>query len=141
MLQYETIDHPRYKYRLTADYVHELAFKVPTVWHEWITLLPNRCLVMKAGYCWDGLSGAPFEVKDSQRGSAVHDAICQLISLGLLPYHPFRRYGDKEMRRVWLKDRVNRIMVDIMYSLVRLYAITKSAVYKGETLWESPAQK
>jgi len=125
---YETIDHPIYKYRLTKAYVHELAFKVPLVSTPWVSLLPHRCLVVEKGYCWDGLSGSPFEVEHSQEGSLAHDALCQLLNRGRIPYRPYRRYADKEMRRVWLRSGVSRIMADIMYLLVRCYAIQKGGI-------------
>ena len=68
---------------------------------DWITLHPDGTLILEAGYAWDGPSGPTFDTPDSLRGSAIHDALYQLMKLGLLD----RKWFDASNRELlrWLK--------------------------------------
>ncbi len=72
-----------------------------TLQTEWITLHPDGTLTLAAGYAWDGPSGPTFDTPDSLRGSAIHDALYQLMKLGLLSMDWFDE-SNRELLR-WLK--------------------------------------
>lgn len=120
-------------YRLTADYCHELDFRV----HEYVsnsyaTIIPSRRMILKGdcedkrGYKWDGATFCPrFLDKWLLRASCVHDAITQLINKGLLSYHPFRRYADEELKQIAIEDGLSPWMAEIVYRAVRAYSIVK----------------
>lgn len=89
-----------------------------TLTTEWITLTPSGKLTLAKGYCWDGASGPAVDTPSFMRGSAVHDALCQLIKLGLLAATYFaeatrellrwcKRDGMWSPRRAWVRWAVD----------------------------------
>lgn len=119
--RYMLIDHKKYRYRLTRDYVHELGFLTPeNLSNGWATVLPNRCLVVKAGYCWNGADWFP-ELPSIRRATLVHDALCQLAALGQVR----RIDADQELQRVCLADGIPVLLAKLIYAAVRLYAVIK----------------
>lgn len=120
---YEEICGGHYKYRLTADYVHELDFEV-TGYHtnKWATMIPRRILILKDQFQWDGVSFPMFpQNKKTARASAVHDALTQLAKLGYCT----RLQADREFRKVLIEDGVNRFTAEFFYRCVRAYAQLK----------------
>lgn len=51
---------------------------------QFITLLENGRLAIFSGYAWDGASGPTKDDKTNMSPSLVHDALCQLMRLGLI---------------------------------------------------------
>jgi hypothetical protein len=98
------------KYR--SGYKYQLAEAYSTT----ITLLPERdiispyvsltrdgLIVLREGYAWDGPSGPTIDTRSAMRGSLVHDALYQLIRLGLLP--AARRFdADNVAYQIWVED-------------------------------------
>jgi len=54
------------------------------VYRPMISLSSRGFIVLSAGYSWDGASGPALDTKDIMEASAVHDALYQLMELGLL---------------------------------------------------------
>lgn len=93
-----------YKYQLLETYQIQTSIQpVKAIRTQFIVLLPNGLLTVFAGYAWDGPSGPTFDTKNFMRGSLVHDALYQLIRIGLLPKEA-RRPCDKELCRLCLED-------------------------------------
>jgi hypothetical protein len=72
---YETSRTVRYQTRITP------AARVES---ERIVLDPDGILTLIHPYAWDGATLA-LDTRTNMRGSAVHDALIQLVKLGLLP--------------------------------------------------------
>lgn len=74
-----------YKYQLHKTYRDHLTIR-PEVDIEtrYISLSTNGELEIKDGYAWDGPSGPTIDTKSSIRGSLIHDALYQLMRMGLL---------------------------------------------------------
>lgn len=90
-----------YKYQLWADYQLQTVIKPAHTIHENFFLLDTTgLLVIKGGYAWDGASGPTIDSSSSMRGSLVHDALYQMISLGLLP--------------ITLRDEIDYLFYDII---------------------------
>ena len=87
-LPYRKITHPNYKYELTqtiSQYTGVvtggLILRTP-----WLTLYPTGRLTIRKGYNWDGPSGPTFDTPSTLRASLVHDALYQLMRMGLISF-------------------------------------------------------
>ncbi|SIQ10791.1 hypothetical protein [Marinobacterium stanieri] len=91
-----------WKYQLAERAVLQTHIHPPeTLETEWITLHPDGTMILAKGYAWDGPSGPTFDTPDSMRGSAIHDALYQLMKLGLLDMKWFKKSNQELLR--WLK--------------------------------------
>lgn len=106
MFLYELIDHPRYKYRLERTYHHALHnFDLRTKrasLNPWVRL-DHNLLSLSEGYAWDGASGPAVDTTTAMRGSAVHDALYQLVAAGQLP-RKWKYLADMELVRICKQD-------------------------------------
>jgi len=87
---------------------------------DWITLHPNGSLILEADYCWDGPSGPAFDTQNFMRGSAVHDALFQLMKLGLLSTEWFKE-SNRELIRWCKRDGMWAIRRRWVYWAVQRY--------------------
>lgn len=114
-----------YKYQLRAAYavlLPELVDLTRTpIITEWVTLDPDGTLRIRAGYCWDGASGPTLDTRDSMRASLVHDALYQLMRLGLLP-QSLRGAIDRIFRRICKEDGMWSPRAQLWYMAVRTFA-------------------
>ena len=91
-----------WKYDLPEREVFKTRIKPDrTLKTDWITLQPDGTLTLEAGYAWDGPSGPTVDTPNSMRGSAIHDALYQLMKLGLLDTK-WVGESNRELLR-WLK--------------------------------------
>jgi hypothetical protein len=74
-----------FKYQLSEYYSAMLPF-TPDQYVEtkYITLTTSGELQIRVGYAWDGPSGPTIDTKNFMRGSLEHDALYQLMRMGLL---------------------------------------------------------
>jgi hypothetical protein len=72
-----------YKYQLQESTVIQTTVKGHYIKTAWIELMPSGALMLHNGYAWNGASGA-LDTNDFMKASAAHDALYQLIGLGLL---------------------------------------------------------
>lgn len=86
---------PWLKDALKTDYVHRYFILTTTGW-----------LVVLRGYAWDGATGAK-DTKTILRGTVMHDAIYQLIGLGVLDKVKHRRLADLELIKMCKEDGMN----------------------------------
>lgn len=93
----------KYKYQLTEKFAHKTNILGYDITTDYIRLERNGLLSIEKGYCWDGPSGPTLDTKSSIRGSLAHDALYQLIRMGLLPFSE-RPATDKELYRLCLED-------------------------------------
>lgn len=54
-------------------------------------------------YGWDGATWA-LDTKNFRRGSASHDALLEMIGLGLLPANPWKKWADNFLVRLCKED-------------------------------------
>ena len=126
-IAYETIDY-RPKYRLTETHVERLWFvkytgppaesPKPGISIEYRD--GKTILTLANGYEWDGASGPTFDSEDSQRASAVHDALYTLIEAGILP-DSVRKPADKEFLRILREDGMGFLRRRAWYRVVRRF--------------------
>jgi hypothetical protein len=61
-----------------------------------IVLSPNGAMAVAEGYSWDGASGPAIDTHDFMFASLIHDALYQLMRLGLLD-KSFRKDADQTL--------------------------------------------
>ena len=98
-----------YKYQLVSDYTEQVAI-LPSnnVQDSFLSLSTNGHLTIRSGYAWDGPSGPTIDTKNFMRGSLVHDALYQLMRLGLISAS-HREAADLELRRICREDGMSAI--------------------------------
>lgn len=93
-----------YKYQLKNYYAASTGIIPRTeINTDYISLDFRGVLSISPGYAWDGPSGPTFDTKSFMRGSLEHDAMYQLMRLGLLP-QSYREAADQRLRQVCLED-------------------------------------
>jgi len=94
-----------YKYQLVETYRDQISIR-PAVdidtWH--ISLSTAGDLEIRFGYAWDGPSGPTVDSPSSMRGSLVHDAIYQLMRMGLLDRARWKATADVLFRKMLIED-------------------------------------
>lgn len=74
-----------YEYQLQSDCWFDTYINLPeAIYTEYITLLPLGQLILRDGYAWNGPNFPAIHTRQSIIASLPHDALYQLISLGLL---------------------------------------------------------
>lgn len=113
-----------YKYQLAATHHHKLSFRLnlkAEISTEYLTIRLDGTLIIKKGYAWDGASGPTYDSKSSMRGALVHDAIYQLMRMGLLDIK-FRKKADLEMYKIMREDGMWYLRAKSWYFSVRVAA-------------------
>lgn len=73
-----------YKYQLYETYSIKTGIKGYFIQTDFLLLDRDGNLVIRKGYAWDGASGIP-DTQHNMRASLIHDALYQLMRMGLLP--------------------------------------------------------
>jgi len=108
-----------YKYQLVEDYFAQIpVFPKEDIDIKFISLTKKGSLMIRHGYAWDGPSGPTVDTLTFMRGSLVHDAVYQLIRLGLLD-GMWRLEADEELRRICLADGMWSFRAWYVYHSVR----------------------
>lgn len=117
-LQFESL--AKYKYRLTAELVLHCGIRGVYARTEYIEIQDNGTLILRKNYAWDGPSGPTIDTDDAMRGSAGHDALYQLISLGVLTTAD-RQQADLDLRTWCIEDGMPPFRADYWYEGVRAF--------------------
>ena len=114
-----------YKYQLSTTYIITIPLTPPAgIVTDYIALTVTGTLIISAGYAWDGASGPAldsiFGTKAIMRGALVHDALYQLIRLGLLP-ETERKKADDILRDICLEDGMTTVRAWYVWKAVRMF--------------------
>ena len=94
-----------YKYQLSREYRQYIDIRPDKeIITEFIRLSVDGFISINRGYAWDGPSVA-IDTRSFMRGSLVHDAIYQLIRMGLLPFRCWEQ-ADDELKKICLDDKM-----------------------------------
>ena len=115
---YDPIDHPRWKYATTLRYDHtyavgnqqRLGATDPTTISTYSC--KKKTCVLHKGYAWNG-SNIVADTEDSQRASAVHDAMCQAMDTDI--YEGSWKNWERaaaEYREMCIQDGLKRVKSD-----------------------------
>lgn len=122
-----------WKYKTDTLFVERVSiFPEVHIITEHIELSPDGKLAIKAGYAWDGPSGPALDTPSGMRASLVHDALYQLMRMGLLPIL-WRKEADLELRRIAREDGMSFTRARYWYWAVRMFA-TKTLKHKEGVL-------
>lgn len=126
-----------YRYQLEDAYQHQTGIvPVPDQpGNRFVGLAPDGLLTIAAGYAWDGASGPAIDTPSFMRGSLVHDALYQLIGLGVLTVDD-RKAADKLLREICIEDGMWRIRAAWVYAAVRAFGRPYAA--EGDTILTAP---
>jgi len=127
-----------YKYQLRRDYSTEYhLYPKKTISTEWITLTSTGWLTIRRGYAWNGPSGPTFDTDSSLRGSLEHDAIYQLIRLGLLSKE-CKDIADQQLHDTCEEDGMVPIRADIWQEGVHLFGASSTKKGSEPKILEAP---
>lgn len=109
-----------YEYQLCRDYATSvLVLPARPIVTEWISLSTAGRMIIRKGYAWDGASGG-IDTKNSMRGSLVHDALYQLIRLGLLPESE-KDNADHILRKICREDGMDPLRASVWKKAVEYF--------------------
>lgn len=111
-----------YKFQLEETYQHPTGIiPVPGMpGNRFVGLSGDGMLTIAAGYAWDGASGPAINTLNFIRGSLVHDALYQLIRMGVITMDD-RLRADQLLREIVLEDRMWGVRAWWVYHAVRIF--------------------
>ena len=111
-----------YKFQLEDDYTQDTGIIHATPGgNRFVHLSNTGRLTILAGYAWDGASGPAIDTPSFMRGSLVHDALYQLIRLGILTKDEHRKRADEVLRETVLEDGMWAARAWWVYHAVRTF--------------------
>ena len=119
-IHYRRYDHKNYRFILTAPLTLDTNIIGRTIKTDLVELKKDGTLIIADGYAWDGASGIAINTKNSLRASCGHDALYQLIRLGLLP-RTKRLQADSDLRKWLIEDGMLELRAGIWFLAVRLF--------------------
>lgn len=117
-VRYKRVYNGKYKFILTAPLVMDCGFIAKTIKTNWIELRADGQLTIAMGYAWDGATGA-IDTENSIAGSCGHDALYQLMRLGLLPRSK-RLIADRDLRAWLIEYGMSELRAAAWFLAVRL---------------------
>jgi len=113
-----------YKYQSYEDETLQLTFKlsiVKPIITDFITISPDGQITIRKYYAWDGCSGPTWDTKSTMRGGKFHDALYQLLRMGLLS-PDLRDEIDEFFYQILIADECWKIRAKYYYQGVRIGA-------------------
>ena len=98
-----------YKYRLETNAVIQTGLDIKRRFYApFGHLSEGGRLWLREGYAWDGASGPAIDTRTILRGSLAHDALYQMLRLGVLPESMWKDCNDV-LYRLCLEDGMSKI--------------------------------
>jgi hypothetical protein len=126
-----------YKYSLWTTYSVRTGITGHSVRHRLFELKPDGWLAIFEDYAWDGPSGPAIDTKSFMRGSLVHDALYEMLRLGLLPHDPCFHQANLELKKICLEDGMWRWRAAWVFWAVENYG-SAAAALRPERLITAP---
>ena len=109
-----------YLYQLAEDYQVAIDIRPAAfIRTPYIRLDIDGMLSIVAGYAWDGPSGPAIDTLNFMRGSLVHDALYQLMRMGMLDHILYREAADRILQRICVEDGMSALRAWWVYQGVR----------------------
>ena len=128
-----------YKYQLAEQEIFHTPIMPPENIHtEFISLFTDGKLVINSGYAWDGPSGLTIDSSSGMRPSLGHDALFQLLRMGLLdPYwlDPVNSY----LYDCLLEDKMWKWRARLWYRAVDQFGDFAADPANAKKIYEAPA--
>ena len=127
-----------FKYQLYEDEVFFTRIKpVEPIETYFISLATGGTLTTKRGYAWDGPSGPAFDTNTFMRASLAHDALYQLMRMGLLDFK-WRPCADEEMKSICEEAGMWPWRVWWVYQGVKNFAASAAKENNRKKVLEAP---
>jgi hypothetical protein len=126
-----------YKYQLARTYWVRTGILGNVCGTEWIGLTAEGILIIGDGYAFDGASGPTLDTKDSMRGALVHDALYQLMRLGLLP-QSCREQSDDLLHDICVEDGMIHFRAELWEEAVSHFAAGSAEAGTDRPVLEAP---
>lgn len=111
-----------YKYQLEEVYQHQTGIiPLQPGGNRFVGIDGAGRLTLAAGYAWDGASGPAIDTPTFMRGSLVHDALYQLMRLGVISKDTGRRPADMLLRQIVREDGMWVVRAWWVYHAVRIF--------------------
>jgi len=128
-----------YKYELAEDFEIFIPLEIPKmICVDYIQLKPETreggkgsLLNIKMGYAWDGASGPTIDDDTNRTPSLVHDALYQLMRLGVLDYRAYRSFADRIFVDLCKNRGMSTFRAEYYYNAVRLFAAVSAKPNNG----------
>lgn len=102
----------KYKYQLTERFSIMTPIKPPAkIISPFLRLSPTGRLTILMGYAYDGCSGPTIDDETNECACLVHDALCQLLREGYLPFSLHETYRLKihsYLKQLCLEDGMGK---------------------------------
>lgn len=121
------INLKQYKYELSEDLEIQTNLFRYNINHKFFKLTPSGLLIIFIGYKWDGVSGPMIDTDDSMIGGCVHDALYQMIRLGLI-LRSEKMVCDYIMRELFNSCKMNSFRSGYAYYGVKLFGNSSCVV-------------
>ena len=115
-----------FKYQLSREYQVVTPLLGYTITTDYISLNEWGLLTIRKGYAWDGPSGPTVDTKNFMRGSLIHDALYQLLRMGLLP-ETERFIVDKILQLSCIEDGMSKIRAWYVFQGVDKFAASAAS--------------
>jgi len=117
-----------YKYRVIKTFTLDVGFTVdkPIKTH-FSSIDEAGNLTIKAGFCWDGASGA-IDNDSIMKGSCAHDALCNWMDQGLLDRDKYWKLADELLVRLSEQDGMKDVRQSAVYWAVRAWGFVRYGV-------------
>ena len=133
-----------WKYRLDGDIEHSIADEAaPRFSNPWLTIERDgdrTRIRVRAGYAWDGCTGAP-DLAGTRQASCLHDAVYQFAeAIGAASGWSVRavlRWGDQLFRERMQADGAARPVVWLYFLAVRLFGYAFHAAVRRLRAWRN----
>lgn len=119
----ETKIHYRrgYKYQLVGNHIFYVDIRPEeSIKAGYVQLNKAGVLRIKSGYAWDGCSGPTWDSGGNMRAGLIHDALYQIMRLGLLP-QTFKEAADRELQKAMKEDGAWGIRAWYYYKAVKMF--------------------
>lgn len=115
-----------WKYKLYADETYSTGIKVSApINTQFIWMTVEGILTVKKGYTWDGASGPTLDTKNTMTPSLIHDALYQLMRMGLLDRR-WRKQADEILYEMLRIRKTWKVRAKTWYRMVRRHASQSS---------------
>ena len=117
-----------YKYSLWNMYRVQIGIRGYSIQHRLFELTEDGWLTIFADYPWDGPSGPTVDTPSFMRGSLVHDALYEMLRLGLLPHDPCFHLANLELRKICLEDGMWKWRAKYVFDAVERFGSAAAAL-------------
>lgn len=119
-ISYSHYDHDDYRFILRASLTLDTDIIGRACKTDWVDLKADGTLIIANRYAWDGASGIAINTENSIAARCGHDALYQLMGLGLLPLTQ-RLKADACLRRWLIEDGMLELRANLWFLSVRLF--------------------